>query len=214
MQTFSDSISQFIQFIKQPEDRPATVRFGDFQPRPFFHLLAAALLAVLLVLPLLASIEAYFELDLGDHKVTEILKENVVIAVVFIVVIGPVIEELLFRYWITFRRAFFLHWAVGILTRVFDISRFKLLRKEKCIWEKFFPYIFYMSAVLFALIHISNFSEYKTYWWLAPLYTLPQLIIGLALGYIRIKQGFMSSWFFHSCYNLIIVAPFFLFGDQ
>jgi Type II CAAX prenyl endopeptidase Rce1-like len=73
----------------------------------------------------------------------------------------------------------------------------------KIIKERHFKYFFYTSAFAFALIHITNLAPYKNQLFLFyPLFTLPQLIMGLAIGYIRMKHGFISGWGLHALINL------------
>lgn len=69
--------------------------------------------------------------------------------------------------------------------------------------EKYFKLLFYISAVLFALVHISNFAPYNSkILFFYPLYTLPQFFMGLIIGYIRVKEGFFYGWALHALINL------------
>jgi len=69
-------------------------------------------------------------------------------------------------------------------------------------------YLFYTSAIVFALFHITNFAplnnEVLVFY---QIYTLPQFFRGLCIGYIRMKHGFISGWALHALINL----PFGLF---
>lgn len=48
--------------------------------------------------------------------------------------------------------------------------------------------IFYFLTLLFGIVHIGNYS--REVWPLMPLLVLPQTIIGLWLGFVRMKYGF------------------------
>jgi len=65
-----------------------------------------------------------------------------------------------------------------------------------------FPYIFYLTAVLFGYVHIMNFSGEMEWYWI-PLLTLPQFSMGLTLGYGRLRFGFLACMLLHSINNLI-----------
>ncbi|GAB4147974.1 MAG: hypothetical protein OHK0017_10280 [Patescibacteria group bacterium] len=67
---------------------------------------------------------------------------------------------------------------------------------------------YYLSSILFALLHVTNFTSVTEIWWLTPLLILPQLIFGLGLGFIRIKFGFRWSVLSHSLINTLVVIPY------
>ncbi len=83
---------------------------------------------------------------------------------------------------------------------------FRFIDKEKA--EKFvysrFNYLVYFSSVIFALMHITNYENLEKFWWLAPVFILPQLLVGLILPFVRTKFGFWWSVFTHSCYNFVL----------
>ena len=65
--------------------------------------------------------------------------------------------------------------------------------------------IFYGSAILFSLLHLSNYSfqinELPKYLFLI----IPQLCSGLIYGYIRVKNGMIYSILLHSIHNTILM---------
>ncbi|SHF06468.1 hypothetical protein SAMN03080594_102488 [Arenibacter palladensis] len=123
------------------------------------------------------------KMDLGEHAIEKFL-ENYSIFTLFLmaVVIAPAIEEILFR---------------GPL-----------------IWFKnktYFRYIFYASVLLFAAVHLNNFEMSGQVLYLAPLLVAPQLILGVFLGYVRVKLGLLWSICLHSLYNGILITPMLLY---
>ncbi len=62
-----------------------------------------------------------------------------------------------------------------------------------------FKYFFYVSCLIFALLHMTNFSEIN---YITPLLVLPQLGLGLILGFIRMRYGFFYGILFHALVNL------------
>ncbi len=67
--------------------------------------------------------------------------------------------------------------------------------------NKYYRVWFYLFLVAFGLVHILNFSELSTIWFIAPLLVLPQLSTSLFLGFIRLKMGFQWSYIAHLVNN-------------
>ena len=147
----------------------------------------------------------------------------------FIVVLGPLAEEVLFRLPLNFEKtsigislALISYRVSGGHLRSFDVSShssyiriglillvFALLANftprawlEK-IKRNYFKHFFYLSAILFGLVHVSNFAPYDhAVLFFYPLYTLPQFFLGLIAGYLRIRHGFLLGWALHAIVNL------------
>ena len=157
--------------------------------------------------------------------------------IIIVPIIGPFLEEILFRlplsltktsislsaalimYRFTGKHLFsfdpnevYSYIRIGIAIVTFTSVLFFLsyvwLEKIK---ERYFKYFFYLSAILFALVHISNFAPYNyNVLFLYPLFTLPQFFMGLILGYLRIRQGFFSAWVLHALINLPSALLYFI----
>ena len=73
-------------------------------------------------------------------------------------------------------------------------------------WERVFPWYFHFTAICFALVHLSNFEKGISLLPFGILYTLPQLAIGLILGYARMNYGLKYSMALHALYNLSLMV--------
>lgn len=71
-----------------------------------------------------------------------------------------------------------------------------------------FSTLFYFTAVIFAVVHIFNFELEQTKWYLIPLLVMPQFILALYLGYIRVRNGIKYSIFVHALNNCIPLILF------
>ena len=66
-----------------------------------------------------------------------------------------------------------------------------------------YKFYFYLLATLFALAHISNFKPINYhYFFVYPIFVLPQFVMGVSLGYVRNKCGLPYSLLLHALINL------------
>lgn len=73
-------------------------------------------------------------------------------------------------------------------------------------WQANFRFIFYGSALLFGLAHMKNVPSIGTnHILLAPLLTLPQIVLGTSLGYTRMAYGYWYNVVIHAMANSIAV---------
>lgn len=146
-------------------------------------------------------------------------------------ILAPLLEEILFRLWQDYRVKHILisstllilvlapkalnlgnqtykYLYMGIIVLCSTVAILKKgygqqilpipLKTRKC--------IFYIAAVLFGLVHISNFSPfYPNLFLIYPVFVLPQLIMGFGFGYVRIKYGFFYGFIIHFMVNLMFV---------
>jgi len=93
----------------------------------------------------------------------------------------------------------------SLLTAVFSIV---YLYHDKCgtFLNTFYQLFFYFIAALFGLMHIFNFTGIN---WnnliFTPLLVLPQIFLGLILGYLRVTYGFIYGVLFHAIVNISIL---------
>lgn len=152
---------------------------------------------------------------------------------VFAVIVAPIWEELVFRG--TLRRftasLLFISAVPGtILTELtgtawaylvspflfvilFLLYRFNLaesITRKYRFWTRLFPWYFHFTTLCFALIHLSNYEKGISLLPFGLLYTLPQLMIGLILGYTRMRYGLKYSMVLHGMYNFVPMAMYLL----
>ena len=73
-----------------------------------------------------------------------------------------------------------------------------------------FGFVFYVTAAVFALVHIYNFEIDSMAWYLVPLLVVPQFILALYLGYIRVRNNLGYSIYIHMLNNAIPMFLIFL----
>lgn len=69
--------------------------------------------------------------------------------------------------------------------------------------DKYFSFYFYLVTILFALLHIGNFNSSipSHLFWAIPLLILPQFIMGMFFGYMRLKSGVIWAIALHILMN-------------
>jgi len=155
-----------------------------------------SLIYIIFLAPILE--EAVFRLPLRLSKITLSISSPVFLIVII---------KLIF-----FKEDIFTIYLVSI---PFSLIIYVLLSYEKNIylrikefWEKHFLYIFYFLSLIFGLIHLFNYHE--IHWWMiaaSPFLTLPHIVMGFFLGFIRMNYGFVYSCLFHATINFIPSLP-------
>lgn len=149
-----------------------------------------------------------------------------------IILIAPVIEEICFRYPLNLKKGaiitsltiiFFIFFGGSFsITAFFTVANLKKLIISfiisffiglmisgsllENIKEKYFHIYFYLIAFSFSFLHISNFHPfYYSLFFLYPIYVIPQFLMGMFIGYVRIKCGFAFGVLLHMLFNVVSV---------
>lgn len=176
-------LSDFVGFMKKPDDVQLPVgRLKKLHILAIF-LVLELIITIVAILPLLSLLQDTLELDF-----TELEFDNFYIEAAIIVIAGPFAEELIFRYFLRYK---------GLKTKII----------KQRYWNRAFPYLVYVSAITFGMVHAANYSNNSNLFYvLSPLIVLSQLIGGLILSYIRVRLNFIWGVLFHATWNLIIVS--------
>lgn len=149
----------------------------------------------------------------------------------FIFFLFPILEEFTFRLPLLLKKnyifisisSFLLFFAfadLAVSICIFFIILFLFFSRKH--WEyyiinlfsKHYKKYFYFMSIFFGALHILNFSEYtpNNLLFIAPLYVLPQFIMGLFLGYIRLKNGIIFSIIAHFLFNAPYIFKHYVFS--
>ena len=228
------AIKDFYRFLCSPEPD-----YKENTPESTGTVISLFLIIFLFEIIVAGLLFTLIGMESHDHKMDELMK-NMAFYQIFIlaVIMAPVVEELIFRYYInkvwlclaliplllsgTSVYLFLTHpspvvyiiSAILIFVSLLFIG--SMFREPVLLWWKsgfraYYPYIFYLSATAFAFVHIFNFDESMS-WYFTPILVFPQFVIGLYLGYLRIRNGLIYSILIHAINNaipmlLIMVAP-------
>lgn len=105
---------------------------------------------------------------------------------------------------------FYLMAGVALITGLTAYALFSIPYLSHTIqkqWQRSFGWIFYISALLFGIMHVFNVREMSwTVVVLAPFITFQQLLFGLFNGYVRMRFGFVQAVIQHALFNLVPVS--------
>ena len=148
------------------------------------------------------------------HRLQKIFKEmKPGLIFFFAVIIAPFLEEIMFRLGLKLRSNFLILWPLQLLILLQVSNKINLLKTIRNFWNKFYTWIFYLITIAFGLIHILNFKPSLNIYLLAPVLVAPQILIGINLGYLRIRFGLIWSILFHAFYNGILLSIALLTGE-
>lgn len=170
----------------------------------------------------------------SDFVINDLRKKYGLILMVCVVfIIGPFLEELIFRlplnlnisniaisisiivYRCLSKHMFtfdphslvsYLNILIALLV-FFIIKRiFSHLSLDK-IKSKYFAGYFYLSAIIFGLMHIFNYPIHYSIIFVYIIFILPQITLGLFVGNIRMRHGFIWGFFLHVLINITFAFP-------
>ena len=135
---------------------------------------------------------------------------------------APLVEEMAFRYglrrpiqalWFT-PLAFVpvlvgpQGWTAGLVMLMLLVAWWGVRHAPVTVggaWRGFFHsrfgWIFHLSALGFAAMHLNNFKLGDIAFWLVPALVLPQYATGLVLGWLRVRRGIGASVCLHAMFN-------------
>lgn len=208
---------RFAAFLKRPS---LDVRTQSAQPFSVLLRIYALDMAIMLVLISLAGLAMLLGVELPETAIAGMEFTPVLVA---LVIIGaPVMEELMFRSWLSGRPAHVFAWlslaagfgvaalvgsegalpswlfvVAGVIGGVLALAL--LWRKPAMRWfAKLFPLFYWLSVLSFALVHLANFAEGGA---ILLALVLPQFVLGSLLGYVRVRIGLWAAMVLHGVHN-------------
>jgi hypothetical protein len=227
-------IDALVAFLKAPsKDIPVIYSKGE----KFAIMVPLFLLDIALALfsgAIISIIVKEFGL-LEGHKMTAFMNDRPAWFIIFYgVMLAPVIEEFFFRLHLRINEKYLqlnvilmITGLIYILASIINVRILQiclialevlllaiyLIKKEQIntylltIWERKYFSVFYISSSIFALLHISNYDPKAITYLLIPILVLPQFVLGVLCGFLRLRLGFIWGIIFHSGHNLLFLSP-------
>lgn len=222
-------------FFKSPKlPDSAAAGFSGRKTLALFIVLAAATIATSIVL-----LPFVWLLGAGQSsQLSGALSADPLRLVLTVMILGPIVEEILFRSWLSGR------WRDIVGAGVFGVILYGaawLLPPEFIsdgIWQghlvlaiafaafgavltlmgsdarslhfkRAFPLIFWLSVVIFGALHLTNYAGSGG--WALLVFTMPQILAGAFFGFARVTIGLPSAMALHIAYNAVPVTAALLF---
>lgn len=179
----------------------------------------------------------------GVNSLEELLKtEDILTVILLATLIGPLLEETMFRLALRFNPIYLtistflilktaasqilanllfgnenLDWLIasgGSLLVYSILKNPKTSLKVQKFYQTRYVYIFYFLTITFGYVHLMNYSDVQTLYPALIFLAIPQVIVGALLGYVRIFYGFRYGVLLHGLYNLVVIIPILLSEDQ
>jgi len=198
-------------FPNQPE---------QFHPMSLVDFMKLLLITLLVIAPysVLIYVLGLFEMQ---NEVMDLLGENLTVFLITAIIFAPILEESIFRLHLDLTKKSIL-WSLGVsVLLLFDswivvgVLGIYLIGLFVCVSKKKPPsvkLVVYSSALLFGLVHLSNFTslDYTTQFYLIPLLIGAQVFVGLVISFIRLRYGMKWAMIYYVVYNGIFTAMYFL----
>jgi membrane protease YdiL (CAAX protease family) len=174
-------VKDLFYFIKRPDDRQVDISIKTKLLYILILLVFELILIYTFVIPVLEWIDSILEL-----KSDAFTYDSLLTSFILYVIIVPFIEELVFRHLLRYQ---------GLKARLISATR----------WHKIFPYLVYFSSICFGLVHVSNYTNSGSLFFiLSPLLVLSQLAGGLILAFIRVRLDFLWGVLYHGLWNFMV----------
>lgn len=224
-----------LAYIRRPYFPAGQDRVGDAQLKHLVQLLFFSLAMIILIGGAVGAVITAVKGEVPANANETIGQASPAMLLFYGVILAPLIEETVFRSWLGGRRACILGFpvlvslfalgtavladvspvvsfalAVGLSVLILGVARqFIALSPpaQKAARWRLFPVAFYGGALLFAMLHMSNYEGGLS----SPIMVLailPQFLVGLILGYVRMRFGLVQAIVFHALYNLILIGIF------
>lgn len=207
LKTIKETYFELMDFLRNPKDEAAP---GLTIAQKFKILFSLLLLEIPLMGAfslIISGLEELKLINLEGHKMVELFK-SLPIAVLLIstVIIIPFFEELIFRLYLRYKNNYLLHFIISLVSLSGVKNKKKAETMLTSLWQKKYKYLFYFSALLFGIVHITNYKLSYTILLLSPILIAPQILLGLFIGFLRVRYGFVWGYLLHALHNAVFIS--------
>ena len=220
---------EWVRFVRRPRLPAAREAFGGRAMAEVGQLLALVIAFDFALVVGLSWLSTRLGVKTPDFE--ELRKFGPVMTLLVGALALPIVEEIVFRGWLSGRRRMLVAVAVlvGFIASLamarltVGPAPFKtmavlllawLVVGSVLIWKskgdapgwfvRGFPVLYFASALLFGLAHISNYDMSRP-WVLLP-FLLPQTIAGLIFGFARVRYGMWANIALHGLSNMLFLG--------
>ena len=204
--SIKNTLFDLFQFLKTPKDQQDTNQTTSYKSNRLFSILIIDLVLAVVFMSLISFLEHFNFIDFENHKSNELMQLPTIVIILVGAFIIPFVEELIFRSYLRLKHNYLLQPILYITSFTGETNQEKIKAFIENNWNKFYRCIFYISALIFALVHLFNFEDINEILLFLPILIAPQFIVGLLAGYLRVKFGLLWGFFLHGLHNLILLS--------
>ncbi len=195
-------VKEFLSFLKEPTE---LIRGKGYKvTSDIAGLLTLDLVLAMLTLPLAQLLEAFNLINFQNHDLSNLLEgDSFVFTLLLMAVIVPIIEEFVFRLPLRMKYNIIPMSRLISARKLSDADEALKIYQVKKSWLQNYGYVYYGMAILFAIVHLTNYPLTLNVILFSFILCLPQFLMALIVSYARLKHGLWSSMLLHGLHNLV-----------
>lgn len=213
--TIKENYTDLMDFIRNPTDQSAPELNLTEKSKKLLSLLIIEVPVMGILITLISGLETMGLVNSEEHKLNDVIETWPIWSIIlFTVIIGPFFEELIFRSYLRYKKNYLFNFIISLVSLTGFRNEQKLDTFLSFFWKKRYAFIFYFSAVLFGLVHICNFKFSYTILLLSPILVAPQIVLGLFIGFLRVRYGFILGFLLHVIHNALFIGITLIFMEN
>lgn len=198
--------NDFFDFLRKPKDQQDSVQSNRRKASMLFLLLLLDVAVSSIILVFINQLIKAGLVNTDKNKLETLFQSIPVWSFLLLsILIIPFFEELVFRHYLRFNQNILVRFIIWLFSLTGKGKGKKINDKLNRYWNKKFLIIFYFSAIIFGLAHISNYNSSATIFYLFPVLVLPQFFVGIFTGYLRVRYNFFVGYFLHALHNAVFI---------
>ncbi len=201
-----ETYQDFCLFLKRPVDQPDPIQSSRHKIKRLFSLLIIEIPIVAVIGAFIYGIEKLGLINTEEHKL-ELLFQQLPLwrFMLLVIIIGPFAEEIIFRLYLRFKNNDLIHFIIKLVSFMGRENGNRMESYLNHLWTNKFRRIFLFSAVMFAYFHLTSYELTGAVLLLSPILIAPQFVVGLIVGYLRVKHNLMLGYCMHVIHNAFFI---------
>lgn len=197
----------FLAFLKNPVDQPVPIQTWSEKAKKLFSLLILDIPIMILLMAILSGLKAAGLFNDENNKLGMFIRTMPAWTLLFVLIIlTPFFEELIFRLYLRYKTNYVAHFFIFLTLIAGEKNHDKFEVWSFNFWNRRYMFIFYFSALLFGYVHLTNYNCSIPIILLSPIIVAPQFVVGLFIGYLRVRHDLVTGYFMHALHNAIFLC--------
>ena len=201
-----DELIKIKNFFVSPRDIQDRYTIGK-KWKSFLVVFGLNIVLIMIASGLISVLELFKLIDTNANIIDKYIRTiNPGLIVIFMVIVGPIFEEIIFRAGLRYNKIIPLRIINYINMKQTGKTKEEVESKSRAVWNKYFSAIFYSSTIIFGLIHSFNYPINLFVILFLPIIVLPQFITGFLIAYMRVRYNFIYGLLLHIANNGLFIC--------